>query len=64
MEDRMRSLADSILAELRKRENATLGGVADKVFPFKTKWSWSTSADQIPMRVCEIQIQIQQSHSI
>ncbi len=62
-EARMRSLADTILVELRKRGNATFGGVADKVFPFKTTWKWETG-DKVPARVLEIEINVQQSHSI
>lgn len=63
-EAKMRSLADAILAELRKRENATFGGAADKVFPFKTTWRWSSGSDQIPQRILEIEVTIQQSYSI
>lgn len=63
-EDRMRSLADTILAELRKRENATFGGIADMVFPFNTTWKWESGTDNVPFRVLEIEIKIQQSHSI
>lgn len=63
-EDNMRSLADAISAELRKRGNATLGGIALKFFPIKTTWRWSSGSDQIPHRICEIEITIEQSHSI
>lgn len=63
-EAKMRSLADAILAELRKREHETFGGVADRVFPFKTTWRWSSGSDNIPHRICEIEITIQQSHAI
>jgi hypothetical protein len=37
MEERMRSLADDILNELRKKENATLNGAVCK-FVFTINW--------------------------
>ena len=63
-EARMRSLADAILAELRKRANATFGGVASTVFPFKTTWRWSAGSDVIPQRILEIEVSVEMCYSI
>ena len=57
METNMRGLADDILAELRKRVHLFLDDTADKVLPFKVEWSWTNNGD-VPMRVCDIRIQI------
>lgn len=38
MEARMRALADQVLAELRKKSNAHLGGDVERLAPFSVTW--------------------------
>ena len=51
MESRMRTLADEIIAELRKKENITLNGSVCNM-TFWITWGWMD--DQQPMRTFEI----------
>jgi len=51
MEDRMRTLADAILTELRKKANCTLSWTVEKI-DFSITWWWLD--DEQPMRVFEI----------
>lgn len=51
MEARMRTLADDILTELRKRENITLNGSVCNM-NFQVTWGWLD--DEQPMRTFEI----------
>jgi len=59
----MRGLADDLLAELRKRANAQLGGLVDRVLPFDVNFAWD-NGQQTPTRVLEINIDVLENHSI
>jgi hypothetical protein len=62
-ETTVQTLADAILAELRKRANITLGGIADRILPFRVSFKWDNNG-QTPFRYCEIEIDILVSHNI
>lgn len=62
MEDNMRTLADDILSELRKRGRQDLGGIADRM-TFDTSWSWD-STNNTPTRLFEIEVSVERHHSI
>jgi hypothetical protein len=63
MEATMRRLCDDILAELRKASNITFGGSVDRVLPFTVSWGWDT-ANQIPSRFFEIEVQVLRNFQI
>lgn len=62
-ETTMRKLADDILAELRKRENQTLGGTVDRFLPYTLTWGYE-NGNTVPNRYFEIQLEILQHYSI
>ena len=56
MEATMRTLADQVLAELRKSTNELLGGEAVRFLPFKVTWGWDTG-NQTPSRFFEVEME-------
>ena len=59
----MRTLADAILAELRKESHETFGGTVDRVNPFILSFGWET-ANQVPSRFFEIEIEVLKDYFI
>lgn len=57
LETTIRSLADEILAELRKRANLTFDGTVDRVLPFTVTFGWDNS-QQVPLRYVEIGVDV------
>lgn len=62
-ETTMRKLADDLLAELRKRENQTLGGTVDRFLPFSLNWGYE-SGSTVPNRYFEIRLEILKHYPI
>ncbi len=62
MEDMMRTLCDSIIAELRKEANETLWGTVYKFIPFTIQWWWAEW--ELPTRMFEIWIEVTEMYSI
>jgi hypothetical protein len=58
MEDRMRTLCDDILAELRKKANQTITAKGLRILPFSVTWGWSDG--QLPTRIFEILVECQE----
>jgi hypothetical protein len=63
MESTMRTLADDILGELRKRVHLTLGGIVDRVLPFVVTWHWD-NGQQVPLRYFEIEVSVLKNFAI
>ncbi len=62
MEARMRTLCDSILAELRKKANQTITGNSVRILPFAVTWGWFDG--QLPTRMFEISVEVSEYFAI
>ncbi len=63
VEATLRQLADEIMAELRKRENQTLGGTVDRFLPYTLTWGWEIG-NTPGNRFFEINLEVMKDFSI